>query len=90
MNTFAHTFGILIEKEYKITTAKIPQITIIPQTEHELEFFREMLSKMKAKFIITKSNDSTTMLSRIAAGLIEAKKMKEGKLPESLLSDLCE
>ena len=53
----------------------IPQITIIPQSEHELVFFQEMLSKMKATFVVAKADEP--LLVRFEEGLKEAKKMKE-------------
>ena len=69
-------------------TAELPRITITPRTAHELDFLKEMLSKMKATFVISKTNES--LLSRFEEGLIEAKLMKEGKLPKKSLSELYE
>jgi len=68
--------------------AELPQITITPRTIHEFDFYREMLSKMSAKFIISKTDES--LLARFEEGLIEAKMMKEGKLPKKPLRDLYE
>ena len=65
---------------------ELPQITIMPQTEGELFLFQEMLSKMKATFVISKTNES--LLSRFEEGLKEAKNMKEGSLPKKPLSEL--
>ncbi|MCL2649971.1 MAG: hypothetical protein FWD60_02955 [Candidatus Azobacteroides sp.] len=67
---------------------EIPQITIMPQTESELFFFQEMLSKMKARFVVSKTDES--FLVRLEEGLKEAKNMKEGKLPKKPLSELYE
>ena len=69
-------------------TLNLPRITIIPQTEHELDFFQEMLSKMRAKFVVAKTDES--LLVRFEEGLIEAKKMKDGKLPQKPLCELYE
>ena len=66
----------------------LPKITIAPQTEHDLYFFQEMLSKMKAKFVVSKTNES--LLTRFEEGLQEAKKMKDGKLPKMPLCELYE
>ena len=68
--------------------AELPQITITPQTINELDFYKEMLSKMRAKFFISKPNES--LLTRFEEGLREAKGMKEGKLPKKPLSELYE
>ena len=65
---------------------ELPRITIMPQTEGELLFFNEMLLKMRAKFVVSKTNES--LLSRFEEGLKEAKKMQEGKLPKKPLSEL--
>jgi len=65
----------------------LPQITIIPQTKRESDFFQEMLSKMKAKFIVSKTNENS-LLTRFEEGLKEAKLMKEGKLPKKPLCEL--
>ena len=54
---------------------ELPKITIMPQTEHELSFFQEMLLRMKATFVVSKTNES--LLTRFEEGLKEAKKMKE-------------
>ena len=68
--------------------SNLPRITIIPQTEHELDLFQEMLSKMSAKFVVAKTDES--LLVRFEEGLIEAKKMKDGKLPKKPLCELYE
>jgi len=68
--------------------AELPQITITPQSTHELVFFKEMLSKMRAKFVVSQANES--FLSRFEEGLLEAKMMKDGKLPKKPLSELYE
>jgi len=65
---------------------ELPQITIMPQTQGELLLFQEMLSKMKATFVVSKNNES--LLFRFEEGLKEAKKMKEGKLPKKPLCEL--
>ena len=65
---------------------ELHKITIIPQTEDELLLFQEMLSKMKATFVVSKTDES--LLSRFEEGLIEAKSMKEGKLPKKPLCEL--
>ena len=65
---------------------ELPSITIMPQTESELLFFREMLSKMRASFVVSKAGES--LLSRFEEGLKEAKSMKEGKLPKKPLCEL--
>ena len=65
---------------------ELPRITIMPQTESELLFFNEMLLKMRAKFVVSKTNES--LLSRFEEGLKEAKNMQEGKLPKKPLSEL--
>jgi hypothetical protein len=65
---------------------ELPRITILPQTEGELSFYQEMLSKMRATFVVSKTNES--LLSRFEEGLKEAKMMKEGKLPKKPLSEL--
>ena len=65
---------------------ELPKITIMPQTEGELLFFHEMLSKMRATFVVSKTNES--LLFRFEEGLKEAKKMKEGKMPKKPLSEL--
>ena len=67
---------------------KLPKITIAPQTEYELDFFREMLSKMRATFEISKTNEN--LLSRFEEGLKEAKSMKIGKLAKKPLRELYE
>jgi hypothetical protein len=67
---------------------ELPKITIIPQTEKELYFFQEMLSKMKASFVVSKTNES--LLVRFEKGLKEAQKMKEGKTPKKPLRELYE
>jgi len=67
---------------------ELPRITIIPRTVHELDFFQEMLSKMKATFVVSKTDES--LLHRFEEGLKEAKMMKEGKLPKKPLSELYE
>ena len=67
---------------------ELPEITIMPQTEHELVFFQEMLSKMKATFVVSKTDES--ILVRFEEGLKEAKEMKDGKLPKKPLSELYE
>ena len=67
---------------------ELPEITIIPQTKHELDFFQEMLLKMKARFVVCKTNEP--LLTRFEEGLQEAKKMKEGKLPKLPLCELYE
>ena len=67
---------------------QLPCITITPQTEHELAFYREMLLKMNATFYESKSNDS--LLNRFEEGLIEAKNMKLGKIPKKPLYELYE
>jgi len=67
---------------------ELPRITIMPKTENELFLFHEMLSMMKATFVVSKTNDS--LLFRFEEGLKEAKKMKEGKLPKKPLSELYE
>jgi len=67
--------------------AELPRITIMPQTEGELLFFQEMLSKMKATFVVSKTNEP--LLVRFEEGLKEAKMMKEGKLPKKPLCELC-
>ena len=67
---------------------ELPKITIMPQTEHELDFFQEMLLRMKATFVVSKTNES--LLTRFEEGLKEAKKMKEGKLSKKPLSELYE
>jgi len=67
---------------------ELPKITIMPQTEGELFFFQEMLSKMKAKFVVSKTDES--LLVKFEEGLMEAKKMKAGELPKKLLSELYE
>ena len=67
---------------------ELPRITIMPQTEGELFLFQEMLSKMKATFVVSKTNES--LLSRFEEGLIEAKNMKDGKLPKKPLTELYE
>ena len=69
-------------------TAEFPRIIIIPQTKYELDFFQEVLLKMKAKFII--SNTDESLLTRFEEGLQEAKKMKEGKLQKKPLRELYE
>ena len=69
----------------KVAT-ELPRITIMPQTEGELLFFQEMLSKMKATFVVAKTNES--LLSRFEEGLKEAKMMSDGKLPKKPLSEL--
>ena len=69
----------------KVAT-ELPKITIMPQTEGELLFFQEMLSKMKAKFVVSKNNES--LLSRFEEGLKEAKMMRDGKLPKKPLNEL--
>jgi len=61
---------------------KLPKIAIIPRTVHELDFFQEMLSKMKASFVVSKTDES--FLYRYEERLKEAKMMKEGKLPKNL------
>jgi len=66
----------------------LPRITIMPQTENELFLFHEMLSKMKATFVVSKTDES--LLFRFEEGLKEAKKMKDGKLPKKPLSELYE
>ena len=70
------------------TAVELPRITIIPQTEYEVDFFQEMLSRMKAKFVVSKTNES--LLTRFEEGLQEAKQMKEGKLPKKPLCELYE
>ena len=67
---------------------ELPKITILPQTENDLVFFKELLSKMKATFVVSKSEE--TLLSRFEEGLKEAKMMKEGKLPKIPLNELYE
>ena len=67
---------------------ELPRITIMPRTLHELDFFQEMLLKMKATFVISKTDES--LLSRFEEGLKEAKLMKEGKLPKKSVSELYE
>jgi len=67
---------------------EFPEITIMPQTEKELFFFQEMLSKMKAKYVVSKTNES--LLARFEEGLKEAKNMKDGNIPKKLLSELYE
>jgi len=62
---------------------ELPRITIMPQTVRELDFFQEMLLKMKATFVVSKTNES--LLNRFEQGLKEAKMMKEGKLPKKPL-----
>ena len=65
---------------------ELPKITIIPQTEKEVVFFYELLSKMKATFTVSKTEES--LLSKFEEGLMEAKMMKEGKLPKKPLNEL--
>lgn len=65
---------------------ELPRITIMPQTEYELDFFKEMLYKMKATFEVSKANER--FLTRFEAGLREAKSMKEGKLAKKPLREL--
>jgi len=65
---------------------ELPKITIMPQTESEFLFFSEMLSKMRASFVVSKTNDC--LLSRFEEGLKEAKNMHEGKLPKKPLKEL--
>ena len=67
---------------------ELPRITIMPQTEGELFFFQEMLSKMKAKFVVSKANES--LLARFEEGLKEAKMMKNGELTKKPLCELYE
>ncbi len=71
------------------TVADLPRITIIPQTKKELDFFQEMLLKMKVSFELSQS-DELPFLERLEAGLTEAKKMKGGKLPKKPLRELYE
>jgi len=68
--------------------AQLPHIIITPHTMNELNFYEEMLSKMKARFVVSKPNES--LLSRLEEGLKEAKEMKEGKLPKKPLCELYE
>ena len=70
------------------STIELPKITIIPQTEKELYFFQEMLTKMKALFVVSKTEES--LLVKFEEGLKEAKKMKEGKIPKKPLRELYE
>jgi len=70
------------------TAIELPRITIVPQTEGELSFFQEMLSKMSATFVVSKTNE--LLLSRFEEGLREAKMMKDGKLPKKPLCELYE
>ena len=67
---------------------ELTEITITPQTESELYFFQEMLTKMKTSFVISKTEES--LLVKFEEGLIEAKKMKEGKIPKKTLRELYE
>ena len=67
---------------------ELPKITIMPKTEGELLFFQEMLSKMKATFIVSKTGES--LLVKFEEGLKEAKMMKDGKLPKKPLCELYE
>ena len=67
---------------------ELPKITITPQTERELDFFQEMLLKMKATFIVSKTDD--LLLAGFEEGLKEDKMMKDGKLPKRPLSELYE
>ena len=67
---------------------ELPKITIMPQTAHEFDFFQEMLLKMKATFVVSKTEE--LLLSKFEEGLKEAKMMKEGKLPKKPLNELYE
>ena len=75
-----------IKKSKMKVALELPEIPIMPQTEHELVFFQEMLLKMKAKFVVSKKDES--LLARFEEGLKEAKKMKEGLLPKKPLHEL--
>jgi hypothetical protein len=89
---FEREKGVLLrDKKFKIkiemkVALELPRITIVPQTEGELFFFQEMLHKMRANFVVSKTNDM--LLSRLEEGLQEAKMMKEGKLPKKPLHEL--
>jgi len=74
----------------RVAAVELPKITIMPQTEVELFFFQEMLSNMKATFVVSQAKTNESLLARFEEGLREAKNMRDGKLPKKPLKELYE